>query len=26
MNVKTVGTNDDPIDSLEYHKQIALDT
>lgn len=26
MNIKTVGTNDDPIDSLEYHKQIALDT
>lgn len=26
MNVRTVGTTDDPIDSLEYHKQIALDT
>ena len=26
MNVKAVGTTDDPIDSLEYHKQIALDT
>lgn len=25
MNVKAVGTTDDPIDSLEYHKQIALD-
>ena len=23
MNVKMVGTTDDPIDSLEYHKQIA---
>ena len=26
MNIKTVGTNDDPFGSLEYHKQIALDT
>lgn len=25
MNVKAVGTTDDPIDSLEYHKQITLD-
>ncbi|WP_294962690.1 glucuronate isomerase [uncultured Gilliamella sp.] len=25
MNVKAVGTTDDPIDSLEYHKQIHLD-
>lgn len=26
MNVKAVGTTDDPIDSLEYHQQIANDT
>ncbi|WP_085248328.1 glucuronate isomerase [Gilliamella mensalis] len=26
MKVNTVGTTDDPIDSLEYHKQISLDT
>lgn len=25
MNVKAVGTTDDPIDSLEYHHQIAAD-
>ncbi|MDH2925619.1 glucuronate isomerase [Lonepinella koalarum] len=25
MNVKMVGTTDDPIDGLAYHKQIALD-
>ncbi|WP_392559424.1 glucuronate isomerase [Orbus mooreae] len=25
MNVKAVGTTDDPIDSLEYHQQIAAD-
>lgn len=25
MNVKFVGTTDDPIDSLKYHKQITLD-
>lgn len=26
MNVKSVGTTDDPIDSLEYHQQIAQDS
>ncbi|QIQ20421.1 glucuronate isomerase [Zophobihabitans entericus] len=26
MNVKAVGTTDDPVDSLEYHHQIAADT
>lgn len=25
MNVRMVGTTDDPIDSLEYHRQIAAD-
>ncbi|WP_392562970.1 glucuronate isomerase [Orbus sturtevantii] len=25
MNVKSIGTTDDPIDSLQYHKQIAAD-
>ncbi|OCG57978.1 glucuronate isomerase [Gilliamella sp. GillExp13] len=25
MNVRAVGTTDDPIDSLQYHKQISLD-
>lgn len=25
MNVRMVGTTDDPIDSLEYHHQIAAD-
>ncbi|WP_392563525.1 glucuronate isomerase [Orbus wheelerorum] len=25
MNVKSVGTTDDPIDSLQYHRQIAID-
>ncbi|MBE9664280.1 glucuronate isomerase [Mucilaginibacter myungsuensis] len=25
MNVKVIGTTDDPLDSLEYHKQIASD-
>ncbi|OBX11006.1 glucuronate isomerase [Gallibacterium genomosp. 3] len=26
MNVKLIGTTDDPIDSLEYHQQIAKDS